>query len=197
MDHNIGGSVVVPVVEYIHHNLFTFGLPDVNVTVRFQPREEGEAVTMRRNVSLSAACVEAVEWRPAGPGGIVVFSGEELGILDGDGRFAYTAAPDLRTALGWALVTDGGRERCLLGVVDLDAAVAGLEEIIRGVDLDAPEAVVREVFFEAWMPALARVFVAKKTSRFGSGHCAPACDLWTVATRTVLGRPHPGFEYHY
>jgi hypothetical protein len=116
-------------------------------------------------------------------------NGRAVGNIDCDGRFHFVAAPNLRTALGWSLATDGGRER-LIEFFDLDQAANALLSVIRA------NGVERVVFFGPYFETLAHIFVSGRTSRFGDGCNGPASTLWRVATRE-LGEEHFGYSFYH
>ncbi len=119
----------------------------------------------------------------------IELNGKCIGHVDSDGDFDYEAAPNLRTALGWKVATDGGRVRLIEGF-DLDEASRRLSEVILRFGI------CKTVFLGPWMKALEKVFVYEKTSRFGDGYCGAANTLWRVATRE-LGQEHEGYEFYY
>lgn len=112
--------------------------------------------------------------------------GQVIGRVDDDGIFHYEVAPDLRTALGWYLSTNGGRD-CSLNFFNLDEAANRLLNIIRlnGIKKDA--------FFGAYMDGLRLLIVYKSTSRFAGGYNHAARTLWGVATRELFNNDHPGY----
>lgn len=120
---------------------------------------------------------------------VIENDGKVLGKVDCDGDFDYSAAPDLRTALGWKVATDGGRVR-IIESFDLDGATKMLTEIISS---DQSE----EVFFGAYFQALKKIFISEHTSRFGDGYCGAATLLWRVAIRQLFGKEHPGYNFCY
>lgn len=119
----------------------------------------------------------------------VVQDGKVIGLIDSDGDFDYEAAPDLRTALGWKIATDGGRV-CLIGSFDLDQATTWLLDTIRANGIE------KEAFFGTYFATLKRVFIYRRTSRFADGRFGAATTLWHVATR-ALGKEHPGYPFCY
>lgn len=98
-------------------------------------------------------------------------------------------APDIRTALGWRIATDGGREY-LIQFFDLDQAARFIVETIRmkGTSQDA--------FFDSFSAVLKSVFVFGRTSRFSDGYCGAKTLLWRMATREV-GEEHGGYPFAY
>jgi hypothetical protein len=120
---------------------------------------------------------------------VVEQNGKVIGHIDSDGDFDYEAAPDLRTALGWKIATDGGRER-LIESFNLEQEAASLLDTIRTCGVS------EEAFFGGYFDTLKRVFVYKHTSRFGDGYCGAATTLWRVATRE-LGEEHAGYPFCY
>jgi hypothetical protein len=115
--------------------------------------------------------------------------GKFIGWIDSDGDFDYKAAPDLRTALGWKIATDGGREY-LIDYFDLDQATKSILETIRS------NGKSKKAFFGPFFEAIQRVFVSEWTSRFGDGYCGAAPTIWRVATRE-LGEEHRGYTFWY
>lgn len=115
--------------------------------------------------------------------------GKKIGRIDSDGDFNFEAAPDLRTALGWKVVTDGGRVR-QIEFFNLEQATGALLDTIRTSGIE------KEAFFGPYFEMLQRVFVYEQTSRFGDGYCGAATTLWRVATRE-LGQEHPGHSFCY
>lgn len=115
--------------------------------------------------------------------------GEEIGYITSDGVFNYEKAPDLRTALGWRIATDGGRTY-IIGFFHLDQATRSLLDTVR------VNGTKKEVFFGPYFEALKSVFIYERTTRFGDGYCGAATTLWHVATRE-LGEEHPGYSFSY
>lgn len=106
------------------------------------------------------------------------------------GRIDLAQAPDLATALGWAIATDGGSEGFILGC-DLAGCAEKLREVIR------KDGVSVETFFDEWHPTLKAVFVRNVTARYGDSYCAYSRGLWRHATREVLGEAHDGYDFSY
>lgn len=134
-------------------------------------------------------CFGVFSWDVAG--GMLVYSSEGgcIGRIDSDGDFDFDEAPDLRTALGWKIATDGGRGG-LEKEFDLTAAAQNILATIRS------HGTSNEAFFGPYFGVLGSILVAGHTSRFGDGHCGAAIPLWRVATRE-LGMPHEGYSFEY
>lgn len=120
---------------------------------------------------------------------IVEKDGASIGVIDCDGDFDYESAPDLRTALGWKIATDGGRTS-LIEFFDLNKAASSIIDTVNN------DGVSEKAFFGAYFQTLKRAFVYGRTSRFSDGYCGAATTLWRVATR-VLGNEHPGYDFAY
>lgn len=106
-----------------------------------------------------------------------------------DGDFDYSTAPDLRTALGWKVATDGGRERIIEGF-DLDEATRCILAVIERHGTDKGN------FFGSYGTVVQETIVVDRTSRFGDGYCGAKTVLWQVATRQ-LGVAHEGYPFMY
>lgn len=120
---------------------------------------------------------------------VVEKDGVRIGHIDSDGDFDYEQAPDLRTALGWKVATDGGRS-ALIEAFDLNRATDSILETVR------ISGTGQNAFFNPFFGTLKSVFVYGRTSRFADGYCGAATTLWRVATR-VLGNEHPGYSFAY
>jgi hypothetical protein len=119
---------------------------------------------------------------------IVEKEGVRIGRVGSDGDFDYEAAPDLRTALGWKLATDGGR----VGLVriDLDAETEAILDVVKTNGTD------EEVFFGKFEAVVKGVFEYENGSRFADGYCGAQTILWQVATRQ-LGDEHEGYPFMF
>ncbi|MFH0857345.1 MAG: hypothetical protein V1848_01195 [Candidatus Magasanikbacteria bacterium] len=127
----------------------------------------------------------------------ILLNDEEIGYVDSDGGVRFTTAPDLRTCVGWAVVTDMGRERTL-EKFNLDYETNKLEYAMRAAPNLSDENVLRKYFFEGtWHTAITEVMAYGKGSRFGDGHCPVLNLFWTVAMRSIHGREHSGFRFCY
>lgn len=115
--------------------------------------------------------------------------GRRIGHIDSDGDFDYEAAPDLRTALGWKIATDGGRT-ALIKDFDLDQATKSILDTVRS------RGTSKDAFYRSFFEVVKEVFVYKHTSRFGDGYCGAVTVLWHAATRE-LGEEHPGYPFAY
>jgi cold shock CspA family protein len=117
----------------------------------------------------------------------VYHNGQRIGTVDSDHRFHYSAAPDLRTALGWIFATDLGHVK-VLGV-GLDSAVKGLETVIGKAPVDGDDKALSNFYLGAFKTQLSQTIVYKRTSRFGDGHMCALRLLWAIGTKGVHGRP--------
>lgn len=181
----------------IRANLETLGIADMTVTGVLKTRDG--TVLGELELPLSDLCglryrgvatkLGIVDLQDVGFRIIVRKDGEDIGHIDSDGDFDFEAAPDLRTALGWKIATDGGRVHLIEGF-DLDAASSKILETVMVFGTS------REVFFNLYFSALKRIFMYEKTSRFSDGYCGAATVLWRVATKQ-LGKPHDGYPFCY
>lgn len=106
------------------------------------------------------------------------------------GRIDLAQAPNLLTALGWAIATDGGSEWAILGC-DLAGCAERLRKVVREGGTE------KHTFFNAWHPTLNKVFEYEVTARYADSYCAYSNDLWRHATREVLGEAHDGYDFSY
>lgn len=113
--------------------------------------------------------------------------GQVIGRVDDDGIFHYEVAPDLRTALGWYVATDGGRVRLLDFNPDEEA-----KRLLETIRFNGTE---RQAFFGPYFAALQQFLVYDLTSQFSDAYCSAAATLWRVATRELLGKEHPGYAF--
>lgn len=182
----------------IRANLQAFGLEDLEVVGVLTDRDSGQEIGRSEPVALSELCglryrrlAKKLGLDPQQAGFEITILGDRIviGRIDSDGDFDYEAAPNLRTALGWKIATDGGRER-LIEFFDLDRAARSLLDTIRANGTE------REAFFGPYFDALKRVFVYERTSRFADGYCGAADPLWRAATRE-LGQEHEGYPFCY
>lgn len=178
----------------IRTNLQIFGIDDMLVTGFLRSRDgqllDGKEVLLSELCGLrSHGFAErlGVDGRDVEFCIIVKQDGLPVGHVDSDGRFNYEKAPNLRTALGWQIATDGGRVR-LIEFFHLEQAATLLLDTIHD------NGTSKNAFFGSYFAALSKVFVYKSTSRFGDGHCGAAMTLWHVATRE-LGEEHPGYTF--
>lgn len=181
----------------IRANLYRFDLEDTDVTAELEERDSKRRIAaLMEPQPLSNFCglkfrgiaqrlgidTESIKFN------VYVKDGDkEIGTIGTDGQFTYSSAPDLRTALGWCIATDGGRER-IIDFFDLDKAAQSILELIR------EEGVSEDTFFGPYFKLLQTIFKYEQTSRFGDGYCGVASDLWRVATRQ-LGNEHGGYDF--
>lgn len=182
--------------ETLRANLAQFGLEDILVTGLIQVTRRGAKTTSSSvelgPMHLSQLCGsvrgllntrrsdEMAGWVQ------VLQDGQSIGVIDSDKRFHYSAAPDLRTALGWALATDLGQTKVLSPV--LDSATKGIETVIRKAPVDGDEKAVLSYYTGTFNTQVQRTFVYQKTSRFADGHFGPRDTLWKVGTKAIHGR---------
>lgn len=181
----------------IRRNLRSMGVEDMAVTGSVCFYDGNEAG--RADMLLSDLCglrysglAEHLGVEPSNVAVTIVVeqNGKVIGRVDSDGDFDYEAAPDLRTALGWKIASNGGRVR-IVEFFNLDQAAVALLDTIR------THGVGKEAFFGSYFETLKRVFVDGHTSRFGEDTCSSAATtLWHVATRE-LGEEHRGYSYVY
>ena len=119
----------------------------------------------------------------------ILHEGNEIGFVDDNLIFHYEKAPDVKTALGWGLASDGGANNSLVDV-NLDTLARKLETAIH-------QGTGEEIFTGVWGDAIREAFQYRTTSRYSSGYCLHRAPLWKVATRTVLGEEHPGYELRH
>lgn len=180
----------------IRENLARLELEDILVTAVIDDRDGEELGSTEMNLSdvcgLRHGGIEkllGITTRDVNLHVRVLRDGQMIGRVDSDGDFNYTAAPDLKTAIGWKVATDGGRTMLIEGF-DLDSAARMLLETIR------LNGTYKEAFFGPYFNALKKIFVYEKTSRFSDGYCGAASTLWRVATRE-LGQEHEGYDFWY
>lgn len=183
----------------IRANLYRFDLEDTDVTTELEERNsERRIATLMEPEPLSNFCgmkFHEIAQRLGIDIGTIKFAvyvkreDKEIGRIDSDGRFMYRSAPDLRTALGWSIATDGGRER-IIDFFDLDKASQSILALIH------EEGVSEKTFFGHYFKLLQTIFKYEQTSRFADGYCGAADDLWHVATRQ-LGNEHSGYNFVY
>lgn len=175
-------------------------LPITKVVFKIKRREQRRHEL--EGISLVQLCATAPERRQAlapykrGETPILNFfitqDGKEIGRVDSDSQFHYTAAPDLRTALGWAMATDGGRGRSLK--FDLEVVTRDLvTDVIKTLH---PYAISQRYFFEGWHPAMNKAFKAVGGSRY-SDALSFSNLLWRILTREYLGEEHPGYGFSH
>lgn len=174
-------------------NLERFGLEDIMVTGTIGVTRNWEKVVVQLGpMHLSQMCGKI--WSTIQKHRsdeialyIEVFQdGKRIGKVDSDHRFHYTAAPDLRTALGWILATDLGHVK-VLGV-GLDSATKGLETVIRKAPVDGDEKAVLNFYLGAFKTQLSHTIVYERTSRFGDGYMGPLGLLWRIGTKAIHGQ---------
>lgn len=182
----------------IRANLAEFGVEDMDVTVVLM---SGGGITElgRQQGKLSEFC-GLLPYGIAVPLGLkltqyslrmpVFLDDVQIGVIDSDGDFNYTAAPSLREALAWKLATDGGRVRMLKGLLDIEHSTQSILHCIR------TRGTSSQVFFDVFGSLLREIFDHKTGSRFGDGHYGARTTLWQVATRE-LGCEHEGYRFCY
>lgn len=198
--------------QLIRENLARFGIEDSRVTAKVEITAGYDGAVIRTvevGVDLlSNFCLPFSLWpkveldKSAGEKvklWMLIFLGEErIGYINSDGQFNFTAAPDLRVCVGWAVASDYGREKVL--DYDLSFEVNKLEYAIKMASpVDGThEEDLKKLFFEgAWKRAIVEVMQYKKGSRFCNGYCGVTTMFWEVATRTIRGREHPAFPFFY
>lgn len=181
-------------------NLGMFGISDplvlgvVNIT---QGRQGGLLRTVDfAGTTLSTLCVQSEKLR----GSIeldkeanehaafrirVLIEDSEIGFIDSDGRFHYSAARTLCVALGWAVATDLGRDKVL--DYDLAAHVAALSNAI-GYRPDAGR-------FDEFSRAFAIAMAKDTGSRFGDGRLGFLNLLWRIGTHTLQGQEQESIPF--
>lgn len=181
--------------EIVRANLETFGLEDFSA-VGVLLAADGQAKLGQFETRVSELCSLrysglaekfGIECQKASLQIRVEKDGRRIGYVDSDGRFNYEAAPNLRTALGWKIATDGGRERSLQ-FFDLEKAAREILATIR------ENGTGEQAFFGPYFEVLKRVFVYEQTTRFGNGYCGAATIIWQAATRD-LGQAHEGYAF--
>ena len=181
--------------ETLRENLKRFGLEDIIVTGTIGVRNSYtyEHTTIELGpMHLSQMCGNV--WATINKRrsdeidlSIRVFSnGTKIGVVDSDNSFHYSAAPDLRTALGWNVATDLGHMK-VLGF-GLDSAVKGLETVIRKAPVDGDEKAILNFYLGAFKTQLSHTIVYQRTSRFSDGYMGPLGLLWRIGTKTIHGR---------
>lgn len=190
----------------IKTNLEQFSLEDMEVTGIFLKDGYGEEEAGRATMLLSEICGLRYEGLAKKLGLnprelrlqiLVEKDDKRIGHIDCDGRFHYESAPDLRTCIGWAVVTDLGREQLLN--YDLDQETEALARSIRSAPpLDEEEEVLKAFFFDGDFARQIQVTMGyKKGSRFADGYCGVKNTFWQVGTLTIRGKKHPGFTFGY
>lgn len=170
-------------VQNIGENLKRFGLADLVVRGEFPM---GEATAKVEAIRLSDLCYYESHRHVN-----IFINGKKIGWI-ADGTFRFTAAPDLRTAVGWAFATDAGRQYVL--DYDLDTEVGLLISAFRmAPPLDDEEA-VKKFFYDFKNDYWKQI---DRMVKMGSQYCsssAVAHLIWHVATRTLRSKEHPGYE---
>lgn len=196
--------------DNLRANLQQFNLLDREVIAAFDfgSIQRGQPRTLNKGKPLSLAAVCAnhrLHRDPTGPvtpgdciyifePGVAITFDTKLGEISGDGIFSRYCQSDVtfREFVGWVLATDGGVER--IHPFHLDYEVACLEQALAQAPFDADEATMEEYFFKGgfhrlWM----ELMYQRKGSRFdGTGTYA---DAWRIATRTVRGVQHNGYQF--
>jgi len=174
-------------------NLDKFGLEDIMVTGTIDVTRNWERVTVQIGpMHLSQMCGDiwaTIQKRRSDEIALhieVFQDGARIGTVDSDHRFHYSAAPDLRTALGWVIATDLGHVKAL--GFGLDSAVKGLETVIRKAPVDGDEKAMFNFYFGAFKTQLTHTIVYKRTSRFADGYMGSLNLLWRIGTKAVHGR---------
>lgn len=197
--------------QIIRENLARFGIEDPQVTAKLDIARKHGGATLRTVEMgpdlLSNFCLPFGVW-PTGELSTdeearlkmaIFLGGEQVGYVDSDGQFNFTAAPNLRVCVGWAVATDWGRQNLLDGY-NLDYEVNKLEYAVREAPpLDgSADDLLRHYFLNGvWNFAVLEAMAYEKGSRFGNGHCAVKTLYWMVATRTIRERLHAGFPFIY
>lgn len=153
---------------------------------RLDPRPLSELANARKDKLLELMGVESPKSGPH-PEVFVELAGKRAGHLSSDGRFGYEGAPDTRTAIGWYVATDLGREQLITR--DITAVTSQLIEAVRTAGIG--ETTCKEVY----RPLVARLFgYGSGLSRHG--FCAAQSDIWVALTRE-LGNEQPGYPICY
>lgn len=193
--------------------LTRFGLEDIPVVGRAkvlsmdrEPTPIHEAMT--GTTELTQLCAQANLWRehcvPRNrfkfervAGTIEVLCRNELiGTIDPNDVFSYSAAPDLRTCLGWVVATDQGRRQHSFEY-DLDGAVHAINQSLQ--TLGNPSAASRQEVMKVYYEGeFGNAIRANLRQGYGSrliGGCIDEAKnvIWRVATRTLFYEEHPGF----
>lgn len=204
------------IAAQIAEGLKGFGLEDIPVVGRTMLLEGDREHTPIRIIetgptTLTLLCAQADLWcehcvprnRSAYErvrGTLEVLRQDELiGMIDLNHVFSYSAAPDLRTCIGWVVATDLGRRR--LFDYDLDVAVSAIAESVRGLGnlSTAPRGEVMKVYCEGAFGEAVRVHLRQDHGSriIGSGSTQEAKRaIWQVAVRTLLGQEHAGFIFN-
>ncbi|HEY4516666.1 MAG TPA: cold shock domain-containing protein [Candidatus Paceibacterota bacterium] len=184
--------------ETLRANLDKFGLEDIMVTgtigvVRRDHNYNHAMTTVQLGpMHLSQMCGNiwsTIQKRRSDEADLhveVFHNGERIGSVDSDHSFHYSAAPDLRTALGWVVATDLGHVKVLHGF-HLDGEVKQIEAVIRNAPTSGDEKAVLKFYLGAFKNQLARTIKHERTSRFGDGYMGPLYLLWAVGTKAIHG----------
>src|SRR3989338_848804 len=195
-------------LEVIRENIKRFNLDDLQVTARrdIKSKRYGEVVRtvdvgngrlsefipshLQPKAELTEGSTEEMD-----PMLLICVGDEQIGYFNGD-LFQFTSAPDLRTCVGWVVACGFGREK-LLKEYDLVREVSKLENAIkkaRPLFEANDEKALKELFFEGdWKKAMTDVMSRGKCSEMGGdGLYVVITTFWKVATRTILGKEHPG-----
>lgn len=114
----------------------------------------------------------------------VLVDGDVIGKIS-DNHFHYTAAPTLREYIGWIWASGLGRRKEITR--DLDAAV---EQVAQHVYYFAGAGA-----YESWSSLMGRIYVRDETVPYE--HFPYLNGTLAVATRTLLGVAHKGFNICY
>jgi|GEM_PF-4700099 len=180
--------------EILLENLRRFGLEDIEVTgagkIRYLYSDERTTITTGA-MPLSQMCGDV--WPNINIRGDrcildtnVLQNGVKIGHVNSDHTFHYTAAPDLRTALGWLVATDLGHGKIIRGF-DLDRAARELEEVLRQAPAGNNEGANRRFCLDVFQYRVHRMFEDNHLSRFGNGGHEDFLTLWGVGTRALYG----------
>lgn len=196
---------------FILANLKNFGVTDVVVTGKVDVRSaRGDTVRAVALGSISLAllcatssdvlsdiCKAAEKGESVGCNIDVLKDGEPIGYIDSNGRFKYTAAPDLRTCLAWAVATDRGQHESVTDY-DLDSEAKNVADTFSlAPPLVGYDEYLKPHFFGEFWATVACAIGNNKGSRFSDGYCGVMCLLWQVGTRTIRGLEHKGFSFSY
>ena len=185
--------------ETLRENLKRFGLEDIIVTgtigiVRRVHHYNHEKTAIQVGpMHLSQMCGRVLATIKKGRSDQADFNidvsqdGVRIGHVDSNHRFHYTAAPDLRTVLGWVVATDLGHVKVLHGF-HLDGEVKQLVAVIRNAPTDGDEKAVLNYYLGAFKSQLARAIKYRRTSRVVDGYIGPLYLLWAIGTKAIHGR---------
>jgi cold shock protein len=125
-------------VDGVLVNLKKFGLEDFTATAvvsarDLQTQKQLEVQIVNSLSKLSGDVISGLDrlrkYRKISHEVAVLRDGVRIGHIDDDGRFHYTGASDLRTALGWIVATGVGRFKAVHGF-NLDGVAKGITTMI-------------------------------------------------------------------